>query len=295
MKPSRAEKIFNIFNIAFMIILCITTLYPYLNQLAISFNDGMDTMRGGISVYPRKFVLDNYTTVLLDKSFRSAAFISVMRVIISTFLSLAVIFCAAYGLTRPNLPYKREITLALMIPSYISAGVIPVYMAYRYYHLLNNFLVYILPHMFSFYYMVIVRSFLHELPASIIESAKIDGANEVRIMIGIVLPLSLPVVATVALWCSVGAWNDWTTTLMYVTERSLYPLQYLLMRIIKESSVAQQMAQEAAMTGSDVVIRMTPDSVKAASLIITTLPIIMVYPFLQKYFIKGIALGAVKE
>lgn len=295
MKRSLGEKVFQVCNYAFMLLLIVVMLYPYINQLAISLNEGMDTMMGGITIFPRKFTLDNYKTVFSNQSFLDAVVISVTRVIFATGISLTVVFSAAYGLTRRKLPHKRGLTLYLMLPSYITAGVIPIYILYSYLNLINNYLVYILPTAFAFYNMVIIRSFLQELPPSIEESAKIDGANDIQIMFRIIMPLSLPVMATVALWISVGAWNDWTTTLMYVTEKSLYPLQYLMMRLIKESSLAREMAKESAAVQTGIMAKPTPESVKAASLITTTLPIIMVYPFLQKYFIKGVTLGAVKE
>lgn len=297
MKRSIGEKVFNVVNIIFMLLLCVVTLYPYLNQLAISFNEGLDAMSGGIYLLPRKFTFENYRAVFSNPDFLSATVISVLRVVIATFLALTVVFSAAYGLTRRNLPYKRAITLFLMIPAYITAGVIPIYMLYRYLHLINSFFVYIFPTAFSFYNMVIIRSFLQELPASIEESAAIDGANSMQTMIKIILPMSLPVLATVTLWVAVGAWNDWTTTLMYVTEKDLFPLQYLMMRLIKESEIAQQMAANAAMLGAtdDTVVQTTSESVKSATMMVSTLPIIAIYPFLQKYFIKGVVMGAVKE
>lgn len=296
MKKSMGEKAFNIFNVIFMILLCMVMLYPYINQLAISFNDGMDSMKGGITILPREFTLENYKAVFSSKDFSQSVLISVLRVIISTVFSLLVVYSCAYGLTRKNLPYKRGITLFLMIPAYITAGVIPTYILYRYLHIMNNFLVYILPSAFVFYNMVIMRSFLQDIPDSIEESAQVDGANDIYIMFKIIMPLSKPVIATVALWVAVAAWNDWTTTLMYVTKRELFPLQYLMMRIIKESEIAQQMALQASMNKGAVsnVSQPTSESVKSATLIVTTIPIIMVYPFLQKYFIKGVALGAVK-
>lgn len=146
-----------------------------------------------------------------------------------------------------------------MIPSYISAGVIPIYILYRYFGLINSYWVYVWPGLFSFYNMVIIRSFLQELPASIEESAKIDGASEVKVMTRIAFPLSLPVVATIALWVSVGAWNDWTTTLLYVTEKNLFPLQYLMMQLIKESEVISKMVSEAAMTGTKMTAMPTSE------------------------------------
>lgn len=295
MKRSWQEKTFSFFNIIFMLILLVITLYPYLNQLAISLNDGADTMMGGITIFPRKFTLENYRTVFVNKNFTSALFISVTRVLLASTLSLAVVFSAAYALTRRGLPYKRGITLYLMIPSYISAGMIPVFILYRYIHLINHYGVYILPGVFVFYNMVIIRSFLQELPPSLEESAKIDGATDLQIMIKIIMPISLPVLATVALWLCVGNWNDWTTTLLYITDKKLYPLQYLMMRLIKDSALAQEMAKQSTMSQSGSVARPTPDSVKAATLIVTTIPIIMTYPFFQKYFITGVTLGAVKE
>ena len=292
MKHTRGEKIFQVVNIFIMLLVCVIMLYPYLNQVAISFNDGMDAMRGGITIFPRKFTLVNYELVFGNEDIINGAYISVTKTVIHTVLGLIVLFMSAYGITRSKLPYRRGITLFLMIPCYIGAGQIPTYMLYRYLGLINTYWVYVLPGLFSFYNMVIIRSFLQELPASIEESAKLDGANDFQIMYKIALPLSKPVMATVALWLSVGSWNGWMDTLLYITDRSLYPLTYIMMTLIKESSMAQQMATDSGSTDSSV--RPTPETVKAATLVVTTIPIIMVYPFLQKYFIKGVTLGAVK-
>ena len=290
MKKTNGEKIFNILNVVFMLLISVVFIYP-----AVSLNEGMDTASGGITIFPRKFTLQNYRVIFKNSDFLMAAGVSVSRVILNLICSLATVYSAAYGLTRKNLPYKRVLTLFLMIPAYISAGTIPHYITYRYLGLINSYFVYIIPTLFSFYNMVIIRSFLQDMPPSIEESAKIDGATDATIMLKIAFPLSLPVVATVALWIAVASWNDWTTTLMYVMDKKLYTIQYLMMKLIKESEVAQSMASEAAQTGSDVTFVPTSESVKSATLIVTTLPIILVYPFLQKYFIKGVTLGAVKE
>lgn len=292
MKHTRGEKIFQVVNIFIMLLVCVITLYPYLNQVAVSFNEGMDAMLGGITIFPRKFTLANYEAVFNNRSIINGAYISVSKTVIHTVLGLTVLFMSAYGITRSNLPYRKGITLFLMIPCYVGAGQIPTYMLYRYLGLMNSYLVYVLPGLYSFYNMVIIRSFLQELPASIEESAKLDGANDFQIMYKIALPLSKPVMATVALWLSVGSWNGWMDTLLYITNRSLYPLTYIMMQLIKESSLAQQMATESG--AEDQASKPTPDTVKAATLVVTTIPIIMVYPFLQKYFIKGVTLGAVK-
>ncbi len=296
MKRSLSEKTFNVCNIIFMLLLCTIMLYPYLNQVAISLNDGADSARGGITLLPRVFTLQNYKTIFSNSSFLLAAVISVCKTVLVTVCGVSVNFAAAYALTRKNVPYRRGITLYLMIPAYISAGVIPTYMLYRYLHIINTFWVYVLPVMYSFYNMIIIRSFLQEVPPSLEESAKLDGATDLQVMIKIMFPISMPVIATVALWSAVNAWNGYTDTLMYVTEKDLFTLQYLMMRLIKESELAQQMALEISMGKQvEVTHQATSESVKSASLIVTTLPIIAVYPFLQKYFIKGVTLGAVKE
>lgn len=295
MKRTLGEKIFNVFNIVLMLVISVVLIYPYLNQAAISFNDGMDTALGGITIFPRKFTVQNYALVFSNHSIWKAALLSVIRVLLQIVLSISIVFAAAFGLTRKNLPYKRQLTLFLMIPAYVSAGVIPIYITYRYLGLINSFWVYIVPGLFTFYNMVIVRSFLQELPSSLEEAATIDGAGDFCVMTKIAVPLCKPVLATIALWVAVGAWNDWTSTLYYVTEPDLYTLQYIMMKLIKESEVAQQMAAEAAVTGTgNGAFIPTSESVKAATLIVTTVPIIMVYPFLQKYFVSGVTLGAVK-
>lgn len=292
MKHTKGEKIFQVFNILIMLLVCFIMVYPYLNQVAISFNEGIDAVKGGIGVIPREFTMANYKAIFSTKSMYTGAIVSVSITILHTLLCLVVLFASAYGITRSGLPYRRGITLFLMLPCYVSAGVVPTYIIFRYLGLINSYWIYILPGCFSFYNMVILRSFLQELPTSIEESAKLDGANDIQIMYKIALPLSKPVLATITLWVAVGRWNNWTDAMMYITDRKLFPLSYIMMQLIKESSLAQQMADDSGMITS--AAKPTPDTIKAATLVVTTLPIIMVYPFLQKYFIKGVTLGAVK-
>lgn len=298
MKRSLSEKIFGVFNILFMILLCIVTLYPYLNQLAVSFNDAQDTVFGGISVFPRKFTWENYKTVFTNSGFNTSLIISVLRVLVGTVLGLVVITGAAYAMTRKDLPARNVFISLLIVPTFISGGLIPVYILYRYLHLMNNFFVYIFPVAFSFYYMIIIRTYLQSIPSSLEESAVIDGANEVQILFRIMLPLSMPVIATVALWLGVSHWNDWTTSLYFVTKKNLYTLQYIMYKVVKEAELVNEMAIQQAMTspgGNVQPVKVTPESVKATTIIVATLPIVMLYPFLQKYFIKGVMIGAIKE
>ena len=295
MKRSLGEKTFTVINTFVIVLICIISIYPYLNQLAISFNDGIDARAGGITLFPRKFTWENYNLLFKDPALARAANVSVGRVIASTTLSLMVTYAAAYGLTRKGLPYRKALTLFLMIPGYIPVGTIPTYINMKNLGLLNNFWIYVLPGLFGFYNMVVIRSYLQDLPPEMEESAKIDGANDLIVMARIIFPMTLPVVACVALWLAVGAWNDWTTTMIYFTDKDWETLQYRMRVMIQEAANTQKNMQNA-MNGGEVIQenQVTGETVQAATLIFTTVPILMLYPFLQKYFIKGINIGAVK-
>lgn len=296
MKDTISRKIFNIFNIVIITLLCVIMVYPYLNQLAMAFNDGLDTSLGGLTVYPRVPTLTNFKTVLANSQVKSGLIISATRTVFATILALFVTYMAAYALANKDFKGRKAINLYLSIPMYLSAGTIPTFILYRYLGLINNYWVYILPGMFSFYNMLIIRSYLEGIPKEIEESSKIDGANEFLIMIKIMFPMSMPVVATVILWLAVGNWNDWMTTMYYITKPDLYTLQYVMMQIIKQAEVTAKMAAEqiqgAVKTENQTAV--TSESVQAAVLIIATVPILVVYPFLQKYFVGGVTLGAVK-
>ena len=295
-KMSRTYKIFTVCNTIFMLLMCAVMLYPYLNQLAIALNVGTDTSRGGITIFPREFTLENFRAVFNDPGVLRSAAVSVARTLMAVVFSLTVTFAAAYALTRKSLKGHKIITMYFIITMYINAGIIPMYILYRYLGLMNNFWVYVLPFGMSVYNMLIMRSFIEGIPISLEESALLDGANEIQVMQKIIIPLSKPVLATVALWVSVGQWNDYTTSLYYVTEKKLYTMQYLLMRIVKQGEVIRALLQEASREGVEVtnLPTTTGASTQAAMLIATTVPIICVYPFLQKYFVKGVTLGAVK-
>ncbi len=294
MKPSKSYRVFNICNIVFLILLSIVLIYPYINQLAIAFNDGTDTALGGVTIYPREFTLINFKTILSDPNILTATVVTVARTFLTVLVALSVTFSAAYALTRENLKGRTVINKILLVTMYFNAGVIPTYVLFRYLGLINSFWVYVLPFTFSFYNMIIMKSFIEQLPKSLEESALLDGANEFVIMLKIIIPLSKPVLATVALWLAVAQWNDYSTTLYYVTDKKLYTLQYLMMRILKQGEQVKQLGADQAM-GIDIsTAQTTSESIKSAMLIVSTVPILCVYPFLQKYFVKGVTLGAVK-
>lgn len=297
-KMTKSYRVFTIFNYIFMAIVLTICLVPFLHTLAKALNDGNDTMRGGITIFPRVFTWQNFQILLSDQTLYTAALVSVARVVVGVVSHLAVQFMAAYALSHKDLPGRKYIMLFTIIPSFISAGTMPIYLLMTKLNLLNTFWVYVLPHLYSFYNVMILRSYIESnVPFSLNEAAKLDGAKEITIMARVVFPLCKPVLATVALWLAVGQWNDWQVTLKYITDSRLYTLQYKLMQVIKESERMQALLKEAQMTGEVVAeeFKSTPESLQAAQVIVTILPIVCVYPFLQKYFVKGVTLGAVKS
>lgn len=291
---------FTVFNYFAMIVIIVVTLFPYLNVLAKALNDGIDGMRGGIVLWPRVFTFENFKILLQDSDMYWAAVVSVCRVVLQVVLSVLVQFMTAYALSRKELWGIKAVNVFFLIPMFVGAGLIPSYVLFSQMKLLNTFWIYIIPGLFSFYNVMIIRSYISSsIPNEIIEGARIDGCGEGRILLQMIVPLSKPVLATIALWIAVGSWNDWTTTLYYIQDSSLYTLQYKLMQTIKETERITSLIQTAVESGQDVEalqnsIKVTTESVQSAQVIIVTLPIIAVYPFLQKYFVKGVTLGAVK-
>ena len=297
MRMSKSYKVFTVFLYILMAIIIAICLIPFLHTLAKALNDGNDTMRGGITIFPRVFTLKNFKILLSDTSLYQATLVSVASVICVIITNLGVQFMSAYALSHADLPGRKKILLFTIIPTFISGGMIPMYILVTKLGLLNNFMVYFLPSLYSFYNVMILRSYIESsVPTALMEAAKLDGASEWRVMLQIVFPLCKPVLATVALWLAVGSWNNWSTTLYYITDSDLFNLQYKLMQVIKESERLQQLLQQAQQTGEVVTeqVKTTPESLQCAQVIVTVLPIVILYPFLQKYFVKGVTLGAVK-
>jgi putative aldouronate transport system permease protein len=295
---SKGYKVFKIINMCIMLFIIAITIIPYLNVVAISLNDSTDTALGGVTIFPRVITLLNYKTLFADKSLWAAFRLTTFTTVIATVYMLTIQFMTAYALKRKDLVGKNYILIFFMIPMFFGGGLIPTYILFAKAKLINNILVYILPAGFSFYNFVIIRTYMNTVAESLEESAKIDGANDWTIFWRIVLPLCKPIIATIALWIMVGEWNDWTTTLNFVTRAKLYSLQFKLNEVLKESERIAKLIQEATITGEDVdylQTSVTPESIIAAQVIITTVPIICVYPFLQKYFVHGVMIGAVKE
>lgn len=291
---SKGEGVFNFVNVTFMIFLCLTIVLPIWNIVVLSFNDAHDAMSGSIYFWPRMFTLDNYSAVFSDTTILNAFVISVLKTIVGVVTHVTFTGIVAYAVSKKNV-FGRNLFIKMgVITMFFGGGMIPTYLLMNKLNLLDSFWVYIIPALFSFYDLVIMMNFFREIPKSLEESAKIDGANEWQILSKLYVPLSMPVFATIALFNGVGQWNDYMTTKLYIVNEHLYSIQYYLYKLI---SSAQALSTLAANTNVNVQVQqsITTESLQMATMVVATVPIIIVYPFLQKYFVKGLTLGAVKE
>ena len=291
-KTSVADKVFVTLNTLFMIMFVIITLYPVLNTLAISLNDGTDALRGGIYLLPRKFTWKNYITVLQKDNLIMGAYITVARTVIGTALALFANAILAFIVSRKRFMFKKQLSLFWVITMYVNGGMIPTFLLFKTLHLTNSFWVYVIPGMFSAFNMLVIRTYMNGISDSLEESAQLDGAGYTTIFLKIISPLCKPVYATIALFVAVGQWNSWFDAMLYNRmSANLTTLQYELMKLL--SSVTNQGNSVEAMKNAAGSV--TPTSVRAAATILTMLPIICLYPFLQRYFVTGLTIGGVKE
>ena len=285
------DAVFDRFNVLGMLILCFITLYPVWYVLVNSFNDGKDAMSGGnIFWYPRMFSIENYSAVFKNAGIMTAMGITVAKTLIGTVIHVFFTAMVAYALSRRELIGRNVYMLIGTITMFFGGGLIPTYMWYRDLGLLDQFGVYIWPAMFSFFDLIIFVAFFREIPDGLEEAAKIDGANDFKIFYSVVLPVSMPVVATIALFHGVWQWNDYFTGVIFTNKDSLQPIQTFLYRVIAQSSSNQIVGT----VGGAINRRVTGQSIKMATMVITTLPIVLAYPFLQRYFVKGLMIGSLK-
>jgi putative aldouronate transport system permease protein len=285
---------FDAFLYGFMSLVAVVTLYPFLNVLAISFNDSADTVKGGITIWPRQFTLNNYETIFQFKGLLAGLRNSVIRTVVGAVIGTFSAAMVAYTLSRTDFQARRWLSVVFALTMYFSGGLIPVYMLIRNLGLIGTFWVYIIPGILSVWNVFIIRSYIDSLPGALQESAKIDGAHDFTIFWKIVLPLCQPVLATIALFVAVGHWNAWFDTYLYNSSKPQYTtLQYELMKVLRSTQSGNDNFRDV--NTQRTMATVSPESIKMAITIIVTVPILTVYPFLQKYFVKGITLGAVKS
>lgn len=285
---SAGDVAFDCLNGIFMLVICLVTLFPVWNIVVSSLNDGNDALTGGIYWWPRVFSLENYKVVLRDSEILHAFWISVAKTGLGTFIHVFFTAMVAYALSKNNLAGRKLYMAIGTITLFFHGGLIPTYLLIRDLGLLDHFLVYILPFMFSFYNLILFLAFFREIPEGLEEAATIDGANDLVIFIRIILPVSLPVLATIALFTGVQQWNDYFTGVIYINQSDLLPIQTVLFRIISGNG-ANEILNTAGLQ-----LQVTPQSVKLATMVVATLPIVIVYPFLQRYFVKGLMIGSLK-
>ncbi len=281
----------------FLILLAIVFIWPLLMVISISFSNENSIMQHGYKLIPNEWDLSGYKMIFFNpKQILDSYKITALTAFVGTFLAVFVQSLIAYPLSRESYPYRKFITFFVFFTMLFGGGLIPTYILNtQYLRLGNTPWIYILPTLVNAWQIIIMRTFFQGLPSSIVESAKIDGARETTIFFRLILPLSKPVLATMALLTLLAKWNDWFTSLIYIRDTELYTLQYLLQRILREAEFINSMAQNMPSGYAGDMTRSLPaESLRFAMVIIATGPMLMVFPFFQKYFARGLTIGAVK-
>ena len=276
-----------------VLILAFVSLYPFIYCLSYSLSSTQGILIKRVYFLPVEFTVENYKIVFRNPTIMPAFGISVTRTVLGVLYTCSVTGLASYSLSKHDMPARRALALFLLIPMYINGGMIATYVNIYQLGLFNKFAVYILPAGFVTFYMLIMRTYFDSLPVSMEESAKLDGAGNLTVFLRIILPLSMPIFATVALLAGVSQWNSWFDAMVYTQSASLRPLQMVLQGILMQNSAATMMRQ-AVQEGRGEANKVSPETIQMATLVITTVPIVCIYPFLQRYFVKGIMIGAVK-
>jgi len=287
---SIGNHIANILIYTFLGLFALSIIFPFYNMLLISFATFEDAASRSFSMVPASFTLDNYRRIFADAQVLSSIWVSVRNVVVGTSLAMFMTILTSYALSRKNVPGRRLMFYLVIFTMYFNAGLIPWYMVLLNIGFVNSFWVMTVPSALSVFNMILMRNYFLSLPDSLEESARLDGAGEFVIMFRIIVPLSLPIMATVALFYSVGFWNEWWHAMLFIHDGSMTPLALLLRRLVIENSI--DFGDVMAHAHTPVMVHNR--ALQLATVTVATVPILCVYPFLQKYFTKGIMLGAIK-
>ncbi len=288
-KRTTGEHIFDVINVIVLGLLALTMLYPFWYELALSLADAEKVAISKVYIWPEYMSLESYANVLSSKYIYYGYFWTIVRTGLGTLVALLLGVHYAYALSKKDFPNRNFWTTLLVITMFFSGGMVPEYLLIRNLQLIDSIWSLILPGAISAYNITIMRNYLMSLPDSLEESARIDGANDILILYRIILPLSKPILATVALWTAVGHWNAWFDAMLYVHDTTKQVLAITLRRIVLQGSNSV-----VSMSGEEVNTNMTSDTIKAATIMVATVPILCVYPFVQKYFVKGVMVGSLK-
>ena len=295
MVHKKGIQLSGIFIYTALSLLFIITFYPFWNIFVLSLNDATDSLLGGLMLWPRVFSIDSYKAVLSDTALLSSLKVTLLRTAVGVPMNLLAVTTLAYALSQRDLIGRRQINLLFVFTMYFSGGLIPTYMIVKWLGLIDNFLVYLLPGLYNVYWMILVRTYMEGLPYSMIESARIDGANDIQIFAKVVLPSCAPVVATIGLFSAIYHWNAWYDSYIYTNKPVLETLSNALIKILNQYQTGAMMTQAQQMAAASKRLPVSSESIRMTVTMVTTIPIILVYPFVQKYFIKGMMLGSVKE
>lgn len=293
MKRIKEDTVVDIVVYILLVIVGIVTLYPFYYTIVCSFSDGIDLLKGGVYLWPREFTWANYQLFLTDAEWIHAFFVSVSRTVVGTFCCVGCTSLFSYALSRKGLLFRDKYRFMVVFTMYFSGGLIPFYILLKNLCLLNTFGVYIIPAMLNTFFVLTGMNFFASIPESMLESARIDGARELQIFRKIVIPVSKPLIATLSLFVAVGQWNSWLDSAYYVRDRKLQTLSYKMMMIINQSISSAANSEVAGQISE--ANSATNFTIQSTAMVISMLPIMMVYPFLQKYFVQGMMIGAVKE
>lgn len=287
-RQSPTSRVLHVINAGILLFLAVIMLYPMWDAVIVSISPAAYASRGGLKLWPAGGIsLSAYEYVLSTNSVRIGYRNTIFRTVVGTSISMVMYFMAAYPLSKKVLPLRRFWSLYFLIPMFFSGGLIPEYLLVKSLGLLDNLWAYVLPCLMGTYNLLIVRNFISAIPDSLEESARVDGANFFVILFRIIIPLSLPVLATVALWVAVGHWNAWFDAQIYCRNKQLITLS----KYLRETLITARDASSDSVSGAEAVVSR---SVEGASIIVAIAPILCVYPFAQRYFVKGVMVGSVK-
>lgn len=292
-KQTRTGKIFDVLNVIFLTLFVIIVVYPFINVLAISLNEGSDAVKGGIYLWPREFTLDNYKYVLNNSDIYRSTFVSILRTVIGTVTAVLGNALLGYIVSCQNFAGRKFMRILFLITMYFGGGLIPSYLLMTKLGLIDTLTVYWLPSIFSAYYMLLCASYIQNIPEALFEAARVDGASELRIFTQFVLPLSKPMLACIAIYTGVSHWNSWFDVNLYSKSGTWDTLQIILYRMLNQASALKDMTDSTML--AEAMRGIQPLTVRAAITIVVVLPIIVIYPFFSKYFTSGMTLGAVKQ
>lgn len=297
-KPRRytpEQIIGNVVVYGFLLFLLLITFLPFWHIFVLSLNDAADPTYGKFMIWPQSFSLESYKTVLQDAEILNSLGVTLSRTLIGVPITLACVAMLAYALSKRELVGWRGINLFFVFTMYFSGGLIPTYMVIRSLNLIDNFWVFIFPGMINIFWVILVRTYMEGLPKEMEEAAQIEGANDIQIFIRIILPVCVPVLATVTLFSAINHWNAWYDSYIYTYDAALKTLPAVLVKILNQFQTNDMLSAAQQLANEQRKMPVSSESIRMAVTMVATLPIIIVYPLLQKYFLKGMLIGAVKS